>query len=64
MSDLAELTQAVDATVPLRQDSILNLRRDNTCAVSTASLFYPVYASPDDVDFQREEPFEAQFLPR
>ncbi len=64
MSDLAELTQAIDATAPLRPLSTLNPRRDNTCGVSTASLFYPVYASPDDVDFQREEPFEAQFLPR
>ncbi len=64
MSDLAELTQATDATAPLRQDSNLNPSQDNICAVSTASLFYPVYASPDDVDFQREQPFEAQFLPR
>jgi hypothetical protein len=43
--------------------TIANFTRDNTRAVSTMS-FYPVYASPDDVDCQREELFEPQFLPR
>jgi hypothetical protein len=43
--------------------SVANFTRDNKRVVSTTS-FSPVYASPDDVDFQREELFEPQSLPR
>jgi|HubBroStandDraft_3_1064219.scaffolds.fasta_scaffold1519812_1 hypothetical protein len=75
MLSLDEMTQTMDAITPRRENSSLNTARaaptaqdrlatrDNTRVVSTMS-FYPVYASPDDVDFQREELFEPQFLPR
>jgi hypothetical protein len=76
MLNLEEMTQTVDAIRPRGENSSLSTTaraartvpdrlatRDNTRVVSTMS-FYPVYASPDDVDFQREELFEPQFLPR
>jgi hypothetical protein len=75
MLNLDEMTRTMDAITPRRENSSLNTAqaaptaqdrlatRDNTGVVSTMS-FYPVYASPDDVDFQREELFEPQFLPR
>lgn len=63
MLNLDEMTQAMDTTAPRRERSRVNTARDNTCVVSTTG-FSPVYASPDDVNFQREEQFEPQFLPR
>jgi hypothetical protein len=67
MLNLDEMTRTMDAITPRRENSSLNTTR----AASTAEertvayrFFSPVYASPDDVDFQREELFEPQFLPR
>ena len=70
-----EMTQTMDAMTPRRENqslntaataedrTVANFTRDNTRVVSTAP-FSPVYASPDDVNFQREEQFEPQFFPR
>jgi hypothetical protein len=63
MLNADKIGQAMDATTPRRERSSLNTAQDNTCVVSTTP-FSPVYASPDDVDFQREEHFAPQFLPR
>jgi hypothetical protein len=73
-----EMTQTMDVMTPHRENQSLNtarvgatvedrtganFTRDNTRVVSNAP-FSPVYASPDDVNFQREEQFEPQFFPR
>jgi hypothetical protein len=78
MLNLEEMTQTTDAVTPRRENpslntarapsrrekrTVTNFTRGNTRVVSTTT-FYPVYASPDDVDFQRKEDFEPQFLPR
>ena len=63
MLDLVELSHPVETRAPHRDKSGIHKDSGDTRVVSTA-IFYPVYASPDDVDFQREERFEPQFLPR
>ena len=63
MSNLIQVMGAIDVTVPRREISSLNTEGENT-QVAAVAIFYPVYASPDDVDFQRKELFEPQFLPR
>jgi len=63
MLDLVELSRPMDTKAANRETSIIAAESSNTPVVSNTT-FYPVYASPDDVDFQREEHFEPQFLPR
>ncbi len=63
MFNLVEPRHVMDAMVPHGEKSSLNTEGRNTIVVSRTT-FYPVYASPDDVDFQREEHFEPQFFPR
>ena len=63
MLKLVEVSRVSDTIIPAERDQSINIAPDNTRVVPNTP-FYPVYASPDDVDFQREEGFEAQFLPR
>ncbi len=63
MLDLVELSQPKDKKATDREPSRINGDSISTRVVYNA-IFYPVYASPDDIDFQREESFEPQVLPR
>ena len=63
MLSLDKMTRTMDTIAPRRQRPSANTARDNRRAGLTA-IFSPVYASPDDVDFQREERFEPQCFPR
>lgn len=63
MLDLVELSRSKDKKATNREISRITADISNTHAVYK-TIFYPVYASPDDIDFQREESFEPQFLPR
>jgi hypothetical protein len=63
MLSLDKMTRTMDTMAPRRERPSANTARDNRRAVFSA-IFSPVYASPGDVDFQREEQFEPQSLPR